>query len=302
MQGPSLPDQDTPALLGALPRHLAECWGIIGSVLLANTRTSHVYRVQRQQAPSAIVKLLKPDGRHELPGMDFLGWRDGAGAVHLLDRDGDACLIEDAGTIDLRTWRLEHGEAAANDVIAGIIRLLHTPSTASPPAGLLPLTRHFRALFQQAERQPVLELQQSLRSAAETADELLKTQNDVRPLHGDLHHENIIWGKARGWLAIDPQGLIGDPAYEAANIFGNPEGAFPDIIDPARIASLVKLFATTIGTSPEKIFGYAIAHAGLSLSWSLEDGRPLSEGSDAFERFAFLKLAVRLQDERTFSS
>jgi streptomycin 6-kinase len=291
-------DQDAPALA----RHLVERWGIDSALLLADTRTSHVYRVRRQHGPSAIVKLLKPEGRHELPGMDFLGWRAGAGAVHLLDRDGDACLLEDAGTSDLLTWRLEHGEAAANDVIADVIRLLHSPSTASPPSGLLPLTRHFLALFQQAERQPVSELQQALRWAAKTADRILGAQSGVRPLHGDLHHENIIWGKPRGWLAIDPQGLIGDPAYEAANIFGNPTGAFADIMNPARIGTLVDLFASVIGTSAEKIFGYAVAHAGLSLSWSLEDGRPLSEGSDAFERFAFLKLARRLQDERTFSS
>ncbi|WP_161974059.1 aminoglycoside phosphotransferase family protein [Rhizobium deserti] len=291
-------DHDAPAL----PRDLVERWGITGSVLLADTRTSHVYRVQRQDAPPAIVKLLKPQGQHERPGMDFLAWRAGAGAVHLIDQEGDTCLLEDAGTTDLRTWRLEHGEAAANGVIAGVISLLQSASTASPPCGLLPLRRHFRALFQQAERQPVSELQQSLRWAAKTADELLNTQNAVRPLHGDLHHENIICGKARGWLAIDPQGLIGDPAYEAANIFGNPDGAFPDIIDPVRITSLAKLLAPAIGTSPEKIFGYAIAHAGLSLSWSLEDGRPLSEGSDGFERFAFLKLARKLTDEGTFSS
>ena len=40
-------------------------------------------------------------------------------------------------------------------------------------------------------------------------------------LHGDLHHENIMHGP-RGWLAIDPKGVLGDPGFDAANMFYNP--------------------------------------------------------------------------------
>jgi streptomycin 6-kinase len=33
-------------------------------------------------------------------------------------------------------------------------------------------------------------------------------------LHGDLHHHNILLDHKRGWIAIDPKGVIGHPGLE----------------------------------------------------------------------------------------
>ena len=45
-------------------------------------------------------------------------------------------------------------------------------------------------------------------------DELVRKQPDVL-IHGDLHHRNILSADREPWLAVDPKGLIGDPAYDA---------------------------------------------------------------------------------------
>jgi streptomycin 6-kinase len=280
----------------AFPDHLAERWGMTSALLIADTRSSLVYRVQRDGVSSAIAKLLKPQGLHELPGFDFLCWRNGVSTVRLLEKHGVAALLEDAGSLTLRERRVKHGEEAANCVIADLLQKLGSASPSPHPAALVPLQRHFRALFEQAAKHEGQELSASLRKCAGIAERLLETQVEIRPLHGDLHHDNIISGSERGWLSIDPQGLIGDPAYEVANVFGNPEG-FPEIVDPHRIKTLVRLFAPLIGCSEQKILRYAIAHAGLSISWSIEDGRPLSPGSDALERLEFAKIAFRLIEE-----
>ena len=41
-------------------------------------------------------------------------------------------------------------------------------------------------------------------------------------LHGDLHHWNILRASRQPWLAIDPKGIIGDPAFEVAAWMLNP--------------------------------------------------------------------------------
>src|SRR5579884_718199 len=41
-------------------------------------------------------------------------------------------------------------------------------------------------------------------------------------LHGDLHHANILAAGREPWLAIDPKGVVGDPAYEPATLLLNP--------------------------------------------------------------------------------
>ncbi|MCJ8521695.1 streptomycin 6-kinase [Pseudorhizobium tarimense] len=287
--------------LTGIPEALAVSWGIKGVEPVADTRTSLVHRVWLGDGSSAIVKRLKPAGLHELSGIDFLDWRDGEGCVRLLARQHSICLLEDVGSVTLTSYRRLHGEEASNRVIVSIVEKLHSPSPLSPPGSLLPLRRHFRALL---EHPPVADeqLSHTLAFCASLAEELLAAQIDARPLHGDLHHDNIISGATAGWLAIDPQGLVGDPAYDVANIFGNPNGAFTDIVDPRRISNLVDLFAATLGCSRRKVLRHAIAHAGLSICWSLEDDDGISPGSDAAERFEFIKVALPMEEELDVSS
>jgi streptomycin 6-kinase len=285
----------------SLPADLVERWGIRSSALIADTRTSLVHRVLRRDGSRAITKQLKPEGLHELSGIDFLDWRKGCGSVLVLDRRNTACLLEDAGTLMLKDYRLQHGEDAANNIILSVLGELHSASVDAPPDSLIPLRSHFQPLFERTSGEDKPDLSAALAYSASIADDLLSSQSDIRPLHGDLHHENIVSGSERGWLAIDPQGLLGDPAYDVANVFGNPDGAFADIIDPQRITRLVDLFAPAIGCEREKILRYAIAHAGLSICWSLEGGDRISGDGNAMERLAFLNVANRLLDERAFS-
>ena len=44
--------------------------------------------------------------------------------------------------------------------------------------------------------------------------EMLEERNEPVLLHGDLHPWNIISAEEQRWLAIDPKGVVGDPAYE----------------------------------------------------------------------------------------
>lgn len=59
-------------------------------------------------------------------------------------------------------------------------------------------------------------------SAAESAWRDLRSRHpDNWLLHGDLHHENIIRDAVRGWIAIDPKGVIGPRTMEAGRFLHN---------------------------------------------------------------------------------
>lgn len=256
---------------------------------VADTHGSLVYRARTREGQTVIAKLLKPRGMDELAGMHYLGWRQGHGAVCLIARRDNACLLEDAGHITLEDFRASHGEVAATEVFAGVLADLHAPSTHSPPQGLTPLARHFRSLTERtAPAHP--DHAEDLLWAAALARDLLANQNHVMPLHGDLHHENIISHEGSVWRAIDPHGLIGDPAYDAANFFGNPLNRRDITCDPHRIPVIARTTATAIGCLESKILQYACAHAALSACWSIDD--PVSEEDvrDAQDRLAFLKV------------
>lgn len=98
----------------------------------------------------------------------------------------------------------------------------------------------------------------------------------ARTLHGDLHHDNVLSGP-RGWLAIDPKGVWGDPAYETANAFRNPEGFGESIFDPDRLHRMAAHFSHRLGLPPQRLLDWAAAHCALSTRWALEDGKDMAE-------------------------
>jgi streptomycin 6-kinase len=63
-----------------------------------------------------------------------------------------------------------------------------------------------------------------LSRAEGVASELLASVPEVRVLHGDLHHENIVSAQRAAWLAIDPKGIVGDLGYETGALMNNPYG------------------------------------------------------------------------------
>lgn len=266
----------------------AERWQLTDVIEIANTPGSLVFRA-RQRRSRVVVKLLKPRGIGELAGTGYLAWRDGIGAVKLLAREANACLLDDAGTMTLEDVRQAKGEAAATEIFARMLRKLHEPSRHPFPDGLVPLEQHFAALLGERQSAPPGHAA-DLAWAADVTRHLLAHQTDVMPLHGDLHHENLLADGRGQWRAIDPHGLIGDAVYDAANFFGNPIGK-PDITcDVDRIRRLVSHLAPALGCREEKVLRYAAVHAALSACWSIDDPVSDEDRSDAGHRLAFLAL------------
>ena len=108
-------------------------------------------------------------------------------------------------------------------------------------------------------------------------------------LHGDLHHYNILAARRSPWLAIDPKGVAGEPAYETGALLRNPVPqvvTWPDL--PRIQARRVDILAEMLGFERERIVGYGVAQAVLSAVWSLEDhddgGQPMLTIADALLR------------------
>lgn len=246
-------------------------WRIESFRQIADTVAGTVLDVTRADGTSAIIKILKPKVLEDsLRGADFLQWRDGVGCVHLLDRTGNMLLMEHAGTVTLRDHLETHGDLSATRIAAEVLTEYHRPSDRVPPASLLPLPRYFASLFSKAERDRLDGARSPYVEAAEMADVLLADQRDVRPLHGDLHHENIMFGP-RGWLVIDPAALIGDPALDVANMFSNPLDRFDLTLSEERIAEMAAIFAEALGRDVRTILRYAFAYGCLSAAWHDED-------------------------------
>jgi streptomycin 6-kinase len=98
-------------------------------------------------------------------------------------------------------------------------------------------------------------------------------------LHGDLHHYNVIRDAKRGWLAIDPKGLVGELEYEVGAALRNPYERPELLADPATIKRRIRCFETELALDGNRILRWAFAQAVLAAAWELEEGQPLGPES-----------------------
>ena len=117
----------------------------------------------------------------------------------------------------------------------------------------------------------------------------LFVDTNVKLLHGDFHHFNIL-SSERGWLAIDPKGVIGPAGYEIGPFMLNPLNSFSDWSRfKARAERRAGIFSERLGWEREKILQWATAHAVLSAWWSLEDDTGWQYALQCAELFSEIK-------------
>lgn len=90
-------------------------------------------------------------------------------------------------------------------------------------------------------------------------------------LHGDLHHGNVLLDSENNARVIDPHGLLGPPAFEAAALFRNPQGRD---LNASVLARRLEIVAEVTGWTPSEIRDFAFAGTLLSAAWKIEDGEP----------------------------
>ena len=226
------------------------------------TPTSRLLPV-RWDGARAMLKIAVLD-EERLGGL-LMVWWNGNGAARVLAHGEDAILMERAERGPSLAHIARDGkDDEASRTLCAVLAQLHAPRDRSPPA-LMPLKQWFDPLGPAAEVQGGI-----LRVAAKAASNLLANQRDIVMLHGDMHHENVLRFGSRGWLAIDPKGLVGERGFDYANIFCNPDSEIAMM--PGRIARQARVVAEAAGLERRRLLAWVLAWAGLSAAFSLEGG------------------------------
>jgi streptomycin 6-kinase len=240
--------------------HYLERWRLIPDGAPILTRSSRLLPVLRGDAPAMIKIAISPEER---AGASLLRWWSGRGAAIVLEHDADAVLLERAtGNRSLVQMATAGGDDEASELLCRVISELHAPRPEEPPR-LVPLVDWFRPLL--AAPQPGIS-----QRCARAARGLLDDPRDLVPLHGDMHHGNVLDFGQRGWLAIDPKGLLGERAFDYANLFVNPD--YTTASAPGCLARRVALVTEAARLDPARLLRWILAWAGLSALWRAEDG------------------------------
>ncbi|MFT8803365.1 MAG: aminoglycoside phosphotransferase family protein [Gluconobacter cerinus] len=242
-------------------------WHLAADGAPVRTASSYLVPVTRGGSPAMLKVTSDPDERR---GNHLMRLWDGQGAAAVLEHDRDALLLERAVT----------GRTLADLVYAGLDD--EATRNLCETAGLL----HSASLLQQEKMrslrswfaellEPPPNSAEWLKDCAGQAHRLLSDPQEQLPLHGDLHHDNVLDFGARGWRAIDPKGLYGERAADFAALFLNPDLADskrPYAISPQRFGHRIRLVSSHAGIEPVRLLRWIHAWSGLSAVWFIKDG------------------------------
>lgn len=213
--------------------------------------------------------------REERLGGALMQWWDGHGAARVMASDDQAVLLERGlGPVSLAEMSRMGLDDQACRIMCGTASQLHAPRP-KPLPGLTPLSVWFEQLLATVSGAGG----GILGRCAEAAGSLLREPREVGVLHGDLHHGNVLDFAERGWLAIDPKGLLGERGFDFAALFSNPDLTDlrqPVATDPARFVRCVAVVAGAARLERERLLNWILAQAGLSATWFLKEADPLA--------------------------
>lgn len=235
---------------------------------------SSVLAPVRYRGTAAMLKVSTVE--EEAAGGRLMVWWAGRGAARIFEHDGDAILLQRATGMRSLAAMARSGDdadAAGMRILCAAAGRLHGIA-GEWPAGLTPLTVWFRELLNGPTAAGLVTADPFLDRARVIARELLSAQIEQVVLHGDLHHENVLdfAGGESGdeWRAIDPKALVGDRAFDYANLLCNPDAA--SALAPGRLDRRVRVITETAGIERERMLRWSIAWSALSSLWRIHDG------------------------------
>lgn len=190
-------------------------------------------------------------------GARALQWWGGDGAARVVQLDGRAVVMERLGE-PLR--RLVSDDQVATAVICDVVERLHAHANATEPQGFPSLRQWMASLLTDTDPRFAV--------ARDLAERLLGEDAEPVLLHGDIHHENVLDGGRRGWLAVDPKGVVGPRAFDYCNTFTN--WTLEQSIE--HFDTRLEAVADRSGVERGRMLQWIVAWSALSGIWHLEDG------------------------------
>ncbi|MER5787088.1 aminoglycoside phosphotransferase family protein [Streptomyces sp. NPDC001980] len=270
--------------LPATVEDLLRCWDCVPDGEVTHGGVGVIVPVRpRSSGRPCVVKVSFPHPGNVHEPDAFEAWA-GRGAVRLHRRDDArfALLLERA---HLSTLAALESDDETVMTIAG--RLNHRLAVPAPPG--LPRLRDRADAWAAELRENAAELSHALPprvvdTAVATTRELGRTQPDTL-VHGDLHARNILRADREPWLAVDPKGYVGDPAYDGGTLLKSRALNLMQCDDlPKTVHRLLDVFADAAELDRERVRRWAQFHAVQAAFWGRRHGFRIARTGPRLDR------------------
>jgi streptomycin 6-kinase len=230
---------------------------------------SSIVAFGRRDGQPVTLKVVKNHGDEWRSG-EILEAFEGKGVVRVYDYAEGAMLLERVTPgYSLASMALEGRDDQATEILADVIKKMSPRMPVKPVLTVQEWAKAFERHGTSANCQIPRDL---LAEADLVYSELCSSQSQPRLLHGDLHHYNVLFDSERGWLAIDPKGIVGELEYEVGAVLRNPYEKPKLFTRASTIEKRVEHFALELNLNVNRMLAWGFAQAVLSAIWTVEDG------------------------------
>lgn len=256
----------------------ARAWGVSVAEPFETETSVIAFGISKDQP--VVLKVIKRTGDEWRAGEVLAAFAEN-GVVRVYEQVPGAMLLERLRPGNsLAGLALSGRDKEATDILAGVIQRMSGCST--PPVEFCPTVQDWARGFERYLTSGDEQIRRPLVVAGQRAYlDLCASQRLPRLLHGDLQHYNVLFDSHRGWLAIDPKGVIGELEYEVGAALRNPYENPELFISRSTIERRLEQFTSKLNLDYERTLRWAFAQAVLSAIWLIEDGFAVNEMTPA---------------------
>lgn len=251
-------------------------WGCVPDGAVMHGGVGVIVPARRRGDGPAVLKVSFPHPGNVHEPDAFAAW-GGRGAVLLHERDDRrfAMLLERVRTSTLA--EVDDGDEVAR-VAGRINRRLAVPAPADLPRLCAQADAWEEQLHENAEDLTRTLSRRAVDAAVATVRELGRTQPDTL-VHGDLHARNILRADREPWLAVDPKGYVGDPAYDGGTLLKSRALTLLEAGDLSKaVHRVIDVFAEAAEVERERVRRWAQLHAVEAAIWGRRHGYRVARG------------------------
>ncbi|SEW11999.1 streptomycin 6-kinase [Cognatiyoonia koreensis] len=244
-------------------------WNLAQPILKAQTDIADIWQVTCADGKIAALKCYhNSDMKDEGPGFALLAAMKGQTAPVIYNQMNGAVLMEWLEGPTLGDRSRGGDDLGAGIALAAAAKAFHAQAGNAHVKLPLWVDQVSQLFSMRFAPECSDQLRAHITRASTIAVTLLRTQSEITQLHGDLHHDNIKM-TARGAVAFDAKGLLGDPAYELSQALFNPLHS-PDVYRPDRIESMSDISAAALDVSKRRLIGWGIVKCALTTVWTAD--------------------------------
>lgn len=249
-------------------------WAIVAEDTV-ETESSFIVFGRRGNLP-VVLKVLRRPGDEWLSGKVLEAF-DAKGTVRVYEYIEGALLLERLvpGT-PLSALSLNGLDMEATEILAEVIRQMSSHESSMAFVTAEDWGKGFEGYLASGDNQIPSDL---VKQGQQIYTALCASQKGARLLHGDLQHYNILFDSARGWVAIDPKGVIGEVEYEIGAALRNPYERPELFASPEIVEKRIGCLEARLKLDAHRALLWGFSQAVLSAIWSVEDGGKVDDSN-----------------------